>query len=190
MMPGNYARIMFDEKNEKHVTCLITCQVRRDLMNELLSLFRKLRKIYRSRSPKVDYPDEVKAYKKVAVSMGQFLLQNYSYVEWPNYLHKIIEHVQELIESVDGPGCIGSFSGEGNEGGNKVFRFFRKNLSRKGDVIGGLQDVLQLHWLYSSKKLQTLSNVTQKQNRCLFCFELGHKRPSCPNKENSDDIVE
>jgi hypothetical protein len=73
------------------------------------------------------------------------------------------------------------FSGEGNEDGNKVFRYFRKNLSRKGDVLGGLKDVLQLHWLYSSKTLQQISLVTRNETRCSVCFETGHKRTTCLN---------
>jgi hypothetical protein len=51
--------------------------------------------------------------------------------------------VQELIE--DGPGTL---SGEGNEGGNKIFRHFRKNLVRRGNTRGSLRDVLRGHWLY------------------------------------------
>ena len=181
MMPGNYARTLFDSKNEAVVCELIVAFDRKAFMSELLSQFRRMRKIYRAKSPKTDYPEEVRLYKLNAVEMGKFLLENYTYVEWPNYLHKLIEHVQELIEHDLGPGSIGMFSGEGNEGGNKIFRHFRKHLSRKGDVIGGLRDVLQLHWLYSSKALQELSSVTHKQNRCSVCFETGHKRNNCPN---------
>ena len=181
MMPGNYARTLFDSKNENAVCELIVDPDRKALMTELLRQFRRLRTIYRAKSPKTDYPEEVKLYKMNAVKMGKFLLENYSFVEWPNYLHKVIEHVQELIEHDSGHGSIGMFSGEGNECGNKVFRHFRKHLSRKGDVTGGLRDVLQLHWLYSSKVLQEFSSVTHKQNRCSVCFETGHKRNNCPN---------
>ena len=61
------------------------------------------------------------------------------------------------------------FSGEGNECGNKVFRHFRKHLSRKGDVTGGLRDVLQLFWLYSSKVWQELSSETHINNIDVRC---------------------
>ncbi|KAK3100740.1 hypothetical protein FSP39_024522 [Pinctada imbricata] len=187
MMPGNYARTLFDEKNEHVAVSLISDSSRRQLVLEILRKFRTLRKIYRSRSPREEYPDDLKNYKENAVSMGRFLLEHFSYIEWPNYLHKVIEHVQEFIEDERGPGSVGSLSGEGNEGGNKVFRYFRKQLSRKGDVIGGLRDVLQLHWLYSSKALIMLSNTTHKQNRCSLCYSLGHKRPSCPNNVEASD---
>ena len=181
MMPGNYARTLFDSKSESIVCEQIANPEKRLAMSKVLSQFRELRKIYRAKSPKSMYPQEVRLYKANAVDMGKFILEHYSYVDWPNYLHKIIEHVQELIEHESGPGSIGMFSSEGNEGGNKVFRHFRKHLSRKGDVLGGLKDVLQLHWLYSSKTLQELSSVTHKQNRCSVCFEAGHKRNNCPN---------
>ena len=69
--------------------------------------------------------------------MGKDIIQHFHYAQWPNYLHKIIEHVQELINMPNGPGAVGELSGEGNEGGNKIVRHFRKHLSGKGDVMGG-----------------------------------------------------
>ena len=100
MMPGNYARTLFDSKHENAVCELIVDPDRKALMTELLCQFRRLRTIYRAKSPKTDYPEEVKLYKMSAVKMGKFLLENYSFVEWPNYLHKVIEHVQDLEASV------------------------------------------------------------------------------------------
>ncbi len=61
-------------------------------------------------------------------------------------MHKIIEHVQELIQWKEGPGSIGAVSSEGNEAGNKIFRHFRLHLSSKGSTYQGLVDVLRLHW--------------------------------------------
>jgi hypothetical protein len=143
MMPGNYARTLFDVKNEHIVYELIESVERINLMLDMLNKFRHLRKIYRSNSPLNEYLEEVKCYKEKAVEMARFLLQYYSYVQWPNYLHKIIEHVQELIENDSGPGSIGMLSGEGNEGGNKVFRYFRKQLKAAEKVM--LWGVLKMY---------------------------------------------
>lgn len=49
-----------------------------------------------------EFPQDVANYKKVAVEMGQMLIDNFGYCPWPNYLHKVIEHVQEIIQHEDG----------------------------------------------------------------------------------------
>ena len=54
--------------------------------------------------------------------MEKMLIEHFDYAPWPNYLHKVIEHVQEILADPEGPGSIGAFSGEGNEAGNKLFR--------------------------------------------------------------------
>lgn len=82
-----------------------------------------------------DFPQDVANYKKVAVEIGQMLIDNFGYCLWPNYLHKVIEHMQEIIQHEDGPGTVGGLSGEGNESGNKSFRHFRKHLSGRGEGL-------------------------------------------------------
>ena len=175
---------MFDSKNEAAVCELVVDSDRKALMIGFLCQFRRLRTIYRAKSPKTDYPEEVKFFKMSAVKMGKLLLENFSFVEWQNYPHKLIEHVQELIQHDLGPGSIGMFSCEGNECGNKVLRHFRKD-----DVTGGLRDVLQLHWLYSSKVWQELSSETHKQNRCSVCFGTGHIRNNCLNANLLNNLI-
>ena len=91
--------------------------------------------------------------------MGKLLIKNFSYANWPNYLHKIIEHVQEILEHPNGPGSTGAFNREGNEGGNKLFCLFWKNYATKGDSDHTLEDVIQIHWLYSSKRPEDLASV-------------------------------
>lgn len=56
--------------------------------------------------------------------MGQILIDNSGYCPWPNYLHKVIKHVQEKIQHEDRPGIVGGLSGEGNEVGNMIFHHF------------------------------------------------------------------
>ena len=115
----------------------------------------------------------------IAVEMGKLLIENFSFASWPNYLHRIIEHVQEILEDPNGPGSIGAFSGEGNEGGNKLFHLFRKNYATKGDSYRALEDVIRIHWLYSSKRLEDLASVNHRKNKCSKCGNFGHNKRSC-----------
>ena len=103
--------------------------------------------MYRAKNPKDEYEEDIPRIARVALDLGLQFRDHFSYVHWPNYLHKIIEHTQELIETA---GTIGGLSGEGIEAGNKLFCYMRMNLSRKGKVAEGLRDVLWLHWLLSS----------------------------------------
>ena len=181
MLPGNYARMLFDIKNEQIILSL-TSQEQRPVLEEILQRFRKMRKVYRANDPDAT---EVSNYKSNAVEMGKLLIKHFPFCKWPNYLHKIIEHVQELTEDKNGPGSIGAVSGEGNEAGNKIFRHFRKNLSSKGNTQQSLTDVLKLHWLYSSPKLQMISNKTKRSYRCTACKGEGHSRLTCSKIQES-----
>ena len=102
-------------------------------------------------------PLHVAIFKKIAVEMGELIKTYFNFTRWPNYLHKLIEHVQEIQEDPSGLGSIEAFSGEGNEAGNKIFRLFRKNFANKGNSYKGLENVLKLHWLYSSAALSQLN---------------------------------
>ena len=174
MMPGNYARVLFDKVNESKVLSLIPHEERRKHLSSVLFKFRLMRKVYRAKDPKKECPEDISTYKVTAVEMARLLLVHFEYVSWPNYFHKVVEHVQEIIESPYGPGTVGGISGEGNECGNKIFRHMRKNLARKGNTLGGLRDVLWCHWLYSSPELCILAEITLKQTRCSLCLEIGH----------------
>lgn len=176
MMPGNYARALFKEKNEDIFLGLIRNEKRKALLRSVLQKFRSLRKIYREHHPN---KKEVQGFKKKAVQMGRELLEHFEYVCWPNYLHKILEHTQEAILSEDGPGSIGILSGEGSEAANKLFRKLRNNFSRRGDVLDGLRDILWFHWLYTSPKLVRLRAVTRRTYTCSRCGAKGHNKKSC-----------
>ncbi|KAK3089331.1 hypothetical protein FSP39_002772 [Pinctada imbricata] len=179
MMPGNYARTLF-QTNHDISLALIPDSERRNNLSVILNIFCKLRSVYRAKDPLVECPSEVASYKQTAIQMGSLLMEHFHYAQWPNYLHKVIEHVQQLIEDPKGPGSIGSFSSEGNEAGNKLFRHFRKNLSRRGNTYGSLCDVLKLHWLYSSKALCKIAEIEHKRNKCSLCFTEGHNKRKCP----------
>lgn len=179
MMPGNYARVMFDKANESQLLRIIPLEERRQKMKQVLHIFRFMRSVYRSNDPMAISSVNVGIYKDRAVEMGKLLLEDFSYCQWPNYLHKIIEHVQEIIEDDTGVMSVGALSGEGNEAGNKIFRQFRKHHSRKGNTMQGLRDVLWLHWLYSSPKLTDMAEIYRKNVHCTQCHEVGHNIRTC-----------
>ena len=179
MMPGNYARMLFNEENSEVVLDFITDENKCDQLRQIFNKFRFLRSVYRAIKPD---QDSVNIYKRVAVEMGELLKIHFDFAQWPNYLHKIIEHVQEILEDPNGLESIGAFTSEGNEAGNKLFRLLRKNYANKGNSYMGLEDVLKLHWLYSSNKLQKLAEVRHRLNKCSKCLEFGHNRRSCKQK--------
>lgn len=129
MLPGNYARILFSQKNESHILYLLKSDEKKEKFAKLLTLVRFMHKIFSSTKPKEEFPEEWSQYKSRAVEFGKHLIASYPYARWSNYVHKTIEYVQEVIES---HGTLGGFSGEGNEAGNKNLstpsqKSFKKN---------------------------------------------------------------
>ncbi len=175
-MPGNYSRMLFAAENQSIILSLIPDHEDVSALASILQKFRFCRSVYRANVP--DKTD-VGKYKEVAVAMGQELIDGFGFAEWPNYLHKIIEHVQEIIQDPNGPGSVGAMSGEGLEGGNKIFRHFRKNLSSRGSSFQSLKDILNLHWLYSSPKLRKIAFVAHRKNTCSICHQTGHNKLTC-----------
>ena len=145
-------------------------------MGEILGLFRQLRTVYRAHHP---HQEDVASYKDKAITMGRLLDEHFAYASWPNYLYKLIEHVQEPLEDENGPGTIRGLSGEGNEGANKVFRDLRRHFSRKSSALVSLRDVLWFHWLYTSPKLRRIAKVTTREYTCSKCQQLGHSATHC-----------
>jgi hypothetical protein len=64
MMPGNYARQLFDEKNTHHFLALIQDEGRKRLLADILDKFRFVRKLYRSKNPHEDFPDDIPHLKE------------------------------------------------------------------------------------------------------------------------------
>ena len=77
MMPGNFARALFDLKNNDIVLQLIEDEQRREKLKEVFVLFSHLRSVYRAHHPKVD---EVKVYKVNAINMGKPLKTHFAYM--------------------------------------------------------------------------------------------------------------
>nr|XP_054766947.1 V(D)J recombination-activating protein 1-like [Lytechinus pictus] len=165
----------FDLKNEECFLELLPSAERRHNLSSVLEKFRSLRKVYRALKP---VRDKVTKCKVTAVKMGRELLDNFGYVMWPNYLHKLIEHVQDIL---DVPDSIGALSGEGSEAANKLFRHLRKYASRS-TVEESLREVLWFHWMYTSPKLRALraTSLVKRKYHCSICGE-GHSKLTCPS---------
>lgn len=114
--------------------------------------------MFSSRKPKEEFPFEWNLYKSRAIEFGHQHISNYPYARWSNYVHKTIEHVQEVIESSD---TLGGFSGGGNEACNKIFRHIHHPL--KTSTYDSVSDVLKMIWLYCSRKLKNLSNAAKRK---------------------------
>ena len=179
MMPGNYSRTLFNKKHEAVSLALLDEDDQKHMTN-ILNKFRFLRSVYRANQPD---KSDVKIYKTVAVQMGQVLIDHFNLARWPNYLHKIIEDVQEILEDPNGPGSIGAFSSEGNKTGNKLFRLFRKSYLNRDDSYKGLENVIKLHRLYSSLTLEALAAVEHRRYRCSKCSQFKHNKNNC-NTQN------
>jgi V(D)J recombination-activating protein 1 len=110
MMPGNYGRMLFAEENAAVITALITDDSARQQLQAILGKYREMRLVYRANIPD---PVKVSGYKKLAVSFANDIKEHFPFAKWPNYMHKVVEHVQELIEWKAGPGSIGALSSEG-----------------------------------------------------------------------------
>lgn len=99
-----------------------------------------MNKIFSTNKSKQEFPDEWMLYKSKALECRKLLISCFPYARWSNYVHKTIEHVQEVIEI---HGTLGGISGEVNEAGNKIFRHLCMNHSRKSGTFDSV-NVLQL----------------------------------------------
>ena len=126
MMSGNYARVLFDPANEEIILGLIDDNEKDDALVSILDKFRFMQSIYHAIKPDLNH---VAMYKTITVAMGELIKTHFSFARWPNYLHKLIKHIQDILQDPNNPGSIGAFSREGNEAGNKIFRLFSKKFS-------------------------------------------------------------
>ena len=72
-MPGNYARALFDLENSEKILAIIPNSSRREALIEILSKFRRIRKVYRCNWPLEECPEEVYSFKENAIQMGQLI---------------------------------------------------------------------------------------------------------------------
>ena len=63
-MPGNYATALFDLENSEKILAVIPNSSRREALIEILSKFRRIRKVYRCNWPLEECPEEVYSFKE------------------------------------------------------------------------------------------------------------------------------
>ena len=184
-LPGNYAREILAEGNGNLLPDFLDGRhaFNKRCLREIIRQFRWLRMVYRAKIPN---KDDVASYKQKAVQLGRQLIQVFPWASWPNYLHRIFEHVQQIIEE---KGSVGSLSAEGSEANNKQTRLFRTLRSCTFSADSSMEDVLELGWLVTSKPLQTLAETSKRQYLCSNCGDEGHSKRSCPRNinDNTDD---
>ena len=180
MLDGNYGRDMVDiSKIAPVIQRVMEREDRKEAVMKFLTLYNALRIVWRSNYPKDNHPDEVAQYKVKARQLGEHLRDEFGYIKkWPNYLHKIICHVPDIVE---GLGSCGAYSSEPNEATNKDFRYIRKHHSRK-NVEFETRDNLRYAWLRTCKVIQDQGVYVATQKKCSVCHELGHNARTCPKK--------
>ncbi|XP_072019817.1 V(D)J recombination-activating protein 1-like [Amphiura filiformis] len=174
MQGGNYGKDMVNvEKIKPILQTLIHDQTKIDKLLKLLDLYNKLRRVWRANYPKEEVAEDLEHYKARAHELGELLRQKFEYIKkWPNYLHKILAHVPEIIESNEVKSC-GAVASEANEERNKGWRENRRRHSRK-NLLYEQTDNLRYAWLSSSYRLHVMAKVEKRGYRCGKCLMLGH----------------
>ena len=176
-LPGNYVREMLSDKNINLLPNFLRSTEGSKALKEIIQEYNWLRKVYRAKNPD---PRDVSVYKERVVALAKHLLKEFPWALWPNYFHRVVEHVQELIEK---HGSVGALSAEGVEAGNKQVRLFRTLFSCTSSAQLSMEDIIQLSWLVSSKTLQKISRTSTRSYVCGKCGEEGHSTRTCLQKE-------
>ena len=134
-LSGNYAREILAEGNGNLLPDFLDGRhaFNKRCLREISRQLRCLRMVYRAKTPD---KDDVASYKQKAVQLGRQLIQVFPWPSWPNYLRRIFEHVQQIIEE---KGSVGSLSAEGSKANNK--QTLRR---RKFSADSSMEDVLEL----------------------------------------------
>ena len=176
MQGGNYGRDLIHPQIDTMLAEVIPSVNRLKVVRRLLKYYRKLHKVFRSNYPRDDCPGDLAMYDRNARLMGKHLQKHFKYIKkWPNYVHKVLCHVPELIELY---GSIGALSTEGSERMNKEHRRNRKEHSRQ-TTIHEQRDNLRWSWLTASLKLRKDVEITHAEYLCTNCHEPGHNIRTC-----------
>lgn len=89
-LPGNYARILFTQKNEPDILHLLPSEEKKQNFSILLTSLRFMHNIFSSRKPQEEFPFEWNLYKSRAIEIGHQHISSYPYARWSNYVHKTI----------------------------------------------------------------------------------------------------
>ncbi|XP_070828706.1 V(D)J recombination-activating protein 1 [Chaetodon trifascialis] len=165
-MNGNFARRLLTLETVEAVCELVPSEERREALRELIRLYLQMKPVWRATCPAKECPDQLCRYSFNSQRFADLLSSTFKYRykgKIPNYMHKTLAHVPEIIER---DGSIGAWASEGNESANKLFRRFRKMNARQSKAFE-LEDVLKHHWLYTSKYLQKFMEAHKNSQKAL-----------------------
>ncbi|XP_076589658.1 V(D)J recombination-activating protein 1 [Chaetodon auriga] len=165
-MNGNFARRLLTLETVEAVCELVPSEARREALRELITLYLQMKPVWRATCPAKECPDQLCRYSFNSQRFADLLSTTFKYRykgKIPNYMHKTLAHVPEIIER---DGSIGAWASEGNESANKLFRRFRKMNARQSKAFE-LEDVLKHHWLYTSKYLQKFMEAHKNSVKAL-----------------------
>ena len=97
-LPGNYVREILSDKSVCLLSDILGSIEGSKALKDILQQYNWLRRVYRAKNPD---PVDVSVYKKKAVALAKLLLKELPWALWLNYFHRVVEHVQELIENMD-----------------------------------------------------------------------------------------
>ena len=135
---GNYVREILSDKNVCLLSDFLGSIEGSKALKDILQQYNWFRRVYRAKNPD---PVDVSVYKKKAVALAKLLLKEFPWALWPNYFHRVVEHVQELIEK---HGSVGALSAKGVEAGNKQVRLFRTLYLRTSSAQLSMEDIIEL----------------------------------------------
>ena len=173
MMDGKYARVFADPKHQSKILALIEDETRRAHVGEIFHHWQEMRRVWRPAT----MPDEdaIYLYATHRDALHDLIVNPEKlggYIEIPNYVHMLMEHV----ENEDHP--MGIWGTEGLEAANKIWKFVRKHMSGGGK--GGMRDALVVMSLRTNPRLMAHVYFEPVKQCCSSCGGLGHKKTTCP----------
>ncbi|XP_072051986.1 V(D)J recombination-activating protein 1-like [Amphiura filiformis] len=152
LMPnGNYVRRLTEQKTVDFILGRVD-NSRLESIRTFISTYNEMKAVYCSNQPLATCPELCARYSQNAQVLTALIDTHFTYLKpFSNYFHKMIAHVPELL---DRDKSVGKFSSSSNERANKDSRQFTLRNSRQTSQFE-MQDTLRIHWLYTSRRLQS-----------------------------------
>ena len=148
-LQGNEADKLLSIDNVDALASMVTNVHHQENMRFIIQELAYLNLVIQSYQPRKDH--SLVEFGTRAKNLQLFLLDKYSWVSWPDYLHIGLAHSVELLQSID---SIAQFSAQGKESKNRYVRVFKEHFSRKCSNALSIRDVLIRDWTLSSPILR------------------------------------
>ena len=130
------------------------------------------------------YPELIEQYEDNAKAFCTLLRVKFTYITtWPNYLHKMTEHVKENMRDK----TIGCLSRGAHEKSNKLTRYIWIKLNHRSRQISEHEwrDVLKIQSLYTCRQLQQeMKHHNRNIYTCSICHIPGHTKKNIGSVKN------